>query len=97
MIFFIYDEDDLKDIINLLPNAIDLGTKKEILNMETQFEHFIQSSEAEAGNKKLSSCALNETPGSGHEVDLKKMLKSEPVVSGLHCNQQSIGGIQPSP
>ncbi|KAL8118966.1 hypothetical protein AgCh_016453 [Apium graveolens] len=69
--FFVYDEDDLEDIVDLLPDAIDLGIGKEICNMKTQFEHFIQLSEAEAGNKKLSSSALKESPGSGHEVDLK--------------------------
>ncbi|KAL8109889.1 hypothetical protein AgCh_025836 [Apium graveolens] len=63
--FFVYDEDDLEDIIDLLPDAIDLGIEKEIFNMKIQFEHFIQLSEAEAGNKKLSSYALKETPRSG--------------------------------
>lgn len=59
-----YDEDDLEDVVNLLPDTIDLGTEEEILNMETQFEQFIQSSEAEAG-KNSSSSALKETLGSG--------------------------------
>ncbi|XP_074356093.1 protein EARLY RESPONSIVE TO DEHYDRATION 15-like [Apium graveolens] len=63
-VFFVYDEDDLEDIVDLLPDAIDLGIEKEICNMKTQFEHFIQLSEAEAGNKKLSSSALKESPGS---------------------------------
>lgn len=70
-----YDEDDLDDIVNLLPHTIDLGTEEEILNMETQFEQFMQSSEAEAG-KKLSSSTLKETPGSGHEVDPVALMKS---------------------
>lgn len=70
-----HDEDDLEDIVNLLPDTIDLGTDEEILNMETQLEQFIQSSEAEAG-KKSSSAALKETPGSGHEVDPAALMKS---------------------
>ncbi|XP_074337148.1 protein EARLY RESPONSIVE TO DEHYDRATION 15-like [Apium graveolens] len=39
--FFVYNEDDLEDIVDMLPNAIDLGIEKEIVNMKIQFEHFI--------------------------------------------------------
>lgn len=33
------------DVIDLLPDSIDLGLDEEILNMEAQFEEFLQSSE----------------------------------------------------
>ncbi|WOH06398.1 hypothetical protein DCAR_0625866 [Daucus carota subsp. sativus] len=60
------DEDDSEDIVNLLPDTIDLGTVEEFLEMETHFEQFIQSSEAEAeAERKSSLSASKETPGSG--------------------------------
>lgn len=49
--FYGNNEDDLEDIAGLLPDTIDLGNEEEFLNMEAQFEQFIQSSEAEAGTK----------------------------------------------
>ncbi|GFP92911.1 protein early responsive to dehydration 15 [Phtheirospermum japonicum] len=33
------------DIVQLLPETIDLGVDEDILNMEAQFEEFLQSSE----------------------------------------------------
>ncbi|KAL1813515.1 hypothetical protein ACET3Z_023580 [Daucus carota] len=69
------DEDDSEDIVNLLPDTIDLGTVEEFLDMETQFEQFLQSSEAEA-EKKSSLSASKETPGSGQEVDPVELMKS---------------------
>ncbi|KAL8459977.1 hypothetical protein ACS0TY_031764 [Phlomoides rotata] len=38
--------DDENDVIGLLPDSIDLGVDEDILNMEEQFEEFLQSSEA---------------------------------------------------
>lgn len=40
------EEDNGSDVVELLPDTIDLGVDEDILNMEEQFEEFLQSSEA---------------------------------------------------
>jgi len=69
------DEHDLEDILNLLPDEIDLGNDDELINMEAQFEQFIQSTQAAAGNKS-SLFASKETPGNGRKVDPVALMKS---------------------
>lgn len=39
------EETDGNDVVGLLPDNFDLGVDEEILNMEAQFEEFLQSSE----------------------------------------------------
>ncbi|KAG8367853.1 hypothetical protein BUALT_Bualt16G0115800 [Buddleja alternifolia] len=41
------EEEDRNDVVQLLPDSIDLGVDEDILNMEAQFEEFLQSSEAD--------------------------------------------------
>lgn len=55
-------EDNLEDIAGLLPDTIDLATEEDFLNMEEQFELFIQSTEAGTRNK---ASAFNGMPGNG--------------------------------
>ncbi|KAL8118978.1 hypothetical protein AgCh_016463 [Apium graveolens] len=92
--FFVYDDDDLEDIVDLLPDAIDLGIEKEICNMKTQFEHFIQLSEAEAGNKKLSSSALKESPGSAMSGVLQHQHQSMTTAADMLFNLKELFGDQ---
>ncbi|KAK1380756.1 Dehydration-induced protein ERD15 [Heracleum sosnowskyi] len=49
--FYGNNEDDLADIVDLLPDSIDLAADEELISMEAQYEQFIQSSEA--GNMLL--------------------------------------------
>lgn len=60
--FYGNNEDDLADIVDLLPDSIDLGADEELISMEAQYEQFIQSSEA--GNKS-SMYAQNGMPAIG--------------------------------
>ncbi|KAK6127230.1 hypothetical protein DH2020_039029 [Rehmannia glutinosa] len=39
------EEENGNDVVGLLPDTIDLGVDEDILNMEAQFEEFLQSSE----------------------------------------------------
>lgn len=48
--FYGNNQDDMADIVDLLPDSIDLGADEELMTMEAQYEQFIQSSEA--GNKQ---------------------------------------------
>lgn len=70
--FYGNNEDDFEDIADLLPDTIDLATEEEFLNMEAQFEQFIQSSEAGTGNK-TSLSALKGMPGNGMLLSEFKM------------------------
>ncbi|KAL3819742.1 hypothetical protein ACJIZ3_005647 [Penstemon smallii] len=57
---------DDNDVIGLLPDNIDLGVDDDILNMEAQFEEFLQSSETEYGNNAVKGVMEN---GFGKNVD----------------------------
>lgn len=52
------------DVADLLPDTIDLGVDEDILNMEAQFEEFLQSSEYGQGNFSAHS-AFEEMPENG--------------------------------
>lgn len=52
------------DVADLLPDTIDLGVDEDILNMEAQFEEFLQSSESGQGNFSAHS-AFEEMPENG--------------------------------
>lgn len=39
------EEENGNDVVGLLPDTIDLGVDEDILNMEAQYEEFLQSSE----------------------------------------------------
>ncbi|KAH6772172.1 hypothetical protein C2S52_005045 [Perilla frutescens var. hirtella] len=55
------DEADVNDVVGLLPDSFDLGVDEEILNMEAQFEEFLQSAEAQDyhGNKAARGITEN--------------------------------------
>ncbi|KAI3472242.1 hypothetical protein Pfo_029730 [Paulownia fortunei] len=50
---------DGNNVVGLLPDNIDLDVDEDILNMEAQFEEFLQSSEAEYGSKTFRGVAEN--------------------------------------
>ncbi|KAI3471725.1 hypothetical protein Pfo_028375 [Paulownia fortunei] len=50
---------DGNNVVGLLPDNIDLDVDEDILNMEAQFEEFLQSSEAEYGSKAFRGVAEN--------------------------------------
>ncbi|KAL8133384.1 protein EARLY RESPONSIVE TO DEHYDRATION 15-like [Apium graveolens] len=60
--FYGNNQDDMADIVDLLPDSIDLGADEELMTMEAQYEQFIQLSEA--GNKS-SLYAQNGMPAIG--------------------------------
>ncbi|KAL6534647.1 hypothetical protein OROGR_013322 [Orobanche gracilis] len=43
------EEGNVNDVVPLLPDSIDLDVDEDILNMEAQFEEFLQSSEGSKG------------------------------------------------
>lgn len=45
------DSSEANNVVGLLPDSLDLDVDEDILNMETQFEEFLQSSEVEYGAK----------------------------------------------
>ncbi|XP_073062363.1 protein EARLY RESPONSIVE TO DEHYDRATION 15 [Primulina eburnea] len=47
------------DVIELLPDSIDLGVDEDILNMEAQFEEFLQFAESGHGNKAIKGVSEN--------------------------------------
>jgi len=58
------DDFDETDIVDLLPDTIDLGTEEDFSSMEAQFEQFIQSSQFEGNRSPLKGNSQN-----GSEVD----------------------------
>ena len=74
--FYGNNEDDLADIVDLLPDSIDLGADEELMSMEAQYEQFIQS--AEAGNK-TSLYAQNGMPAIG--TDHAGLMRSMSLVN----------------
>ena len=68
--FYGHNEDDFDstDIIDLLPDTIDLGTDDELSSMEAQFEEFIHLAEVEEGNKS-SPYAMKGYSQNGYEMD----------------------------
>lgn len=60
------EEFDGNDIVDLLPDTIDLGIDEDFSSMEAQFEEFIQSSEIEQGNK-ASLSTLKGMPENGKQ------------------------------
>ncbi|CAI9765643.1 unnamed protein product [Fraxinus pennsylvanica] len=59
------------DVADLLPDSIDLGVDEDILNMEAQFEEFLQSSESGQGNFS----AFKEMPENGLGKDAEALIK----------------------
>ncbi|XP_075491162.1 protein EARLY RESPONSIVE TO DEHYDRATION 15-like [Primulina tabacum] len=47
------------DVIELLPDNIDLGVDEDVLNMEAQFEEFLQLAESGHGNKAIKGVSEN--------------------------------------
>ncbi|CAA3011244.1 protein EARLY RESPONSIVE TO DEHYDRATION 15-like [Olea europaea var. sylvestris] len=62
------------DVADLLPDTIDLGVDEDILNMEAQFEEFLQSSEYGQGNFSAHS-AFEEMPENGLGKDAEALIK----------------------
>ncbi|CAI9787523.1 unnamed protein product [Fraxinus pennsylvanica] len=54
-----YDGFDDNDVAKLLPDNIDLVVDDDTLNMEAQFEEFLQSSEPEYGSKAIKGISEN--------------------------------------
>ncbi|KAL6530516.1 hypothetical protein OROMI_028405 [Orobanche minor] len=54
-------EDGFEDssVVGLLPDSIDLDVDDDILNMEIQFEEFLQSAEADYGKKAFGGATEN--------------------------------------
>ncbi|KAL6539783.1 hypothetical protein OROHE_011554 [Orobanche hederae] len=50
------EEGNVNDVVRLLPDSIDLGVDENILDMEAQFEEFLQSSE---GSKAIKGITEN--------------------------------------
>uniref|UniRef100_A0A5B6ZG51 Uncharacterized protein n=1 Tax=Davidia involucrata TaxID=16924 RepID=A0A5B6ZG51_DAVIN len=57
---------DGHDVVDLLPDTIDLVTDEDFSNMEAQFEEFIRSSETGEANKSSLS-AVNGMPENGNK------------------------------
>lgn len=53
---------DDNNVVGLLPENIDLDVDEDILNMEAQFEEFLQSTEADYGNKAFRGVMENGIP-----------------------------------
>ncbi|PIN21039.1 hypothetical protein CDL12_06280 [Handroanthus impetiginosus] len=68
-----YGFDDNNVDVGLLPDSIDLDVDEDILNMEAQFEEFLQSSEAEYGSKTVRGLMEN---GFGKNVNEDALMKS---------------------
>ncbi|KAL2464626.1 Protein EARLY RESPONSIVE TO DEHYDRATION 15 [Forsythia ovata] len=69
----IFGEED-NDVADLLPDTIDLGVDEDILNMEAQFEEFLQSSESGQGTFSAFS-AFKEMPENGIGKDAEALIK----------------------
>ena len=54
------DEADGNDVLGLLPDSFDLGVDEEILNMEAQFEEFLQSAETQDFHGSKAARGINE-------------------------------------
>jgi hypothetical protein len=58
---------DNTDIVNLLPDSIDLGNDDDYLSLDAQFEEFIRSAEIDEANK-MSSYSMMGFPKNGYGV-----------------------------
>ncbi|KAH0678712.1 hypothetical protein KY284_019797 [Solanum tuberosum] len=76
-----YGDDDLgfagNDVADLLPENIDLDVDEDILNMEAQFEEFLQSSESEQQGIKSSLSGVNGLP-KGSEALVRTLSMPKP-------------------
>ncbi|KAG8372038.1 hypothetical protein BUALT_Bualt12G0025100 [Buddleja alternifolia] len=66
------------NVLGLLPDSIDLDVDEDILNMEAQFEEFLQSSESEYGSKPVKGVMEN-----GFGKNANAMVKSLSMPRGL--------------
>ncbi|XP_057461987.1 protein EARLY RESPONSIVE TO DEHYDRATION 15-like [Actinidia eriantha] len=74
--FYANGENDFSgtDVADLLPDSFDLGIDEEVLNMEAQFEEFIQSSETDEAFKS-SFYTMKGVPENGLGIDAEAMMK----------------------
>ncbi|KAL2535016.1 Protein EARLY RESPONSIVE TO DEHYDRATION 15 [Abeliophyllum distichum] len=74
----IFGEED-NDVADLLPDTIDLGVDEDILNMEAQFEEFLQSSESGQGTFSAGTFSafspFKEMPENGIGKDTETLIK----------------------
>ncbi|KAL6540666.1 hypothetical protein OROMI_024549 [Orobanche minor] len=56
------EEGNVNDAVRLLPDSIDLGVDEDILDMEAQFEEFLQSSEGSKATKGITEDGVDRKP-----------------------------------
>jgi len=86
------DEFEGYDIVDLLPDSLDLGVDEELLNMEEQFEEFIRSSESADTNLSFSS--FKGLPGNGLTMDAEAMAKTLRLAKSF--NEKSPKSLEPT-
>ncbi|CAI9099752.1 OLC1v1036616C1 [Oldenlandia corymbosa var. corymbosa] len=89
--FLGYEEDGFgdADVVDLLPDSIDLGMDEEDLNMEAQFEEFLRSSEIGQEYKQSFPKGLNENGFlRGSETAIKSL--NSPVEKGQKYGAEQV-------
>lgn len=98
----VIDGFDANEVVEFLPENIDVGVDEDILNMEAQFEEFLQSSETESkqvkgmpenGFSKNAEALVKNTSGTRQRSPrepVKQWDKPAKHVVSLKCNRRII-------